>query len=184
MKVFLDMDGVLVDFINGACRAHQVHNPYERDPQQSAGVWDIERLVGMSVDEFWPPLGKDFWANLNWMPDGQAILAAVEQKFGRDNICLLTSPCDTDGCADGKLAWIRRHLPEYRRRYFLGPPKEFAASANRILIDDSDHNCERFGDEGGSTILIPRPWNQLHHKASHDPAATWLRRTLGLPTFM
>lgn len=157
LKCLLDMDGVLVDFVKGAAKVHGF-KPEDVD------CWDFPAKFGIAKADFWGVLGSDFWAELEWSVDGKAILEAAERTFGKENVCLLSSPCDTIGCTDGKVRWIREHMPNYRRRFLLGPAKEFAASPNRWLIDDYEGNIESFTKAGGNAILVPRPWNALAGK--------------------
>lgn len=162
MKAFLDMDGVLCDFVSAACSFHGRENPYLDYNIAAHGEWSLEKLLNIEPERFWRPLGYHFWRNLHWTPDGKKILDIVESIFGRENICLLSSPCDTTGCVQGKLDWIAEQMPDYRRRFLIGPPKEFAAGPNRVLIDDSDLNFQKFTDAGGKAFLVPRPWNRHH----------------------
>lgn len=160
MKCFLDLDGVLVNFVGGACRHHRVATPYTRP--ESLGEWDCVKLLGMDDGQFWRGLGFDFWRLLDWMPDGRDILAVVENTFGMDNVCLLTSPSDNHGSVEGKRAWVKFHTPSYFRRLIVGSAKEFMAGPDRILIDDSPVNVGKFTASGGTALLVPRPWNHRH----------------------
>ncbi|MEN6532315.1 MAG: hypothetical protein ABFD89_01545 [Bryobacteraceae bacterium] len=164
MQCLLDMDGVLVDFVSGICAAHQVASPY---PANNGDYVAIERIVG-SATKFWAPANTaEFWDELEPMPDFKEILAAVEGAFGRENICILSSPSLSELCIVGKLRWIARHMPDYKRRFLFGPCKEFCAAVDRVLIDDADTNVKRFGAAGGQTILLPRPWNSDHLLSLH-----------------
>lgn len=164
MHVLLDMDGVLVNFVEGLCRALGKTNPYYPElAPGAAGVWNFWTLLGVSVDEFWAPArNTSFWTGLDFMPDGLEILAAVEQAAGPENICLLSCPSGDPAAAAGKVTWIAEHLPQYRRRFLLGPAKEFCAGAESLLIDDRDDNVIAFAKRGGRMILVPRPWNSMH----------------------
>lgn len=144
-RALLDMDGVLVDFVAGVFR----HRGLPRVPVQ----WDF-----VTPSE-WESFGFDFWANLELTPEAGEILRATITAFGLGNICILSSPCKTAGCMEGKLAWLRKHLPSFSRRFLFGPAKEFCAGADTVLIDDSDANVNKFGLAGGHTILVPREWN-------------------------
>jgi 5'(3')-deoxyribonucleotidase len=162
MKAILDMDGVLVDFVNGSLRHHGLTlDPYP------VGKWNFVLDLDITEKEFFQSLGKSFWEHLDWMPDGKEILAMVLRNFRPEDVCLLTSPCDTEGCIDGKRAWIAKHMPDFSRRVLFGSAKEFVAGPQRILIDDSDSNCEKFVKAGGNSVLVPRIWNKDHgHPAS------------------
>lgn len=166
MKCFLDLDGVLVNFVGGACKFHGKPNPYDRP--ESHGQWDCVELMGMRQYDFWHGLDYHFWKGLEWLPDGRRILDVVESVFGVENVCLLSSPCDTFGCADGKRAWVQDNIPRYSRKLILGSAKEFMAGPGKILIDDYPDNIIKFSQHGGETLLVPRPWNHLHKQNTLD----------------
>jgi len=160
MKIFMDVDDVLADFVGGMCRLHDKENPYaEPLDTESAGVWEIEKLLGLTVEEFWTPAGGKFWGGLELMPDGKSILSLAENAVGAENVCLLTTPPLNPESASGKIWWIERCLPNYNRRFLIGPPKQFCAHKDAILIDDADHNVDAFVKAGGKAILVPRAWN-------------------------
>ena len=159
MKCLLDMDGVIVDFVGGACSYFDIDNPYSSGHH---GYNDIVLRTGLTDEEFWNHLGANFWANLNPTPEWQDILEIVESRFGIDNVCLLTSPCTNVECMEGKMRWINKHMPQYSRRYLMGPCKEFCANERHWLVDDNDNNIAIFAKYGGNTCLVPRPWNSLH----------------------
>lgn len=153
---FLDLDGVLVDFVGGAFRLHGRSVP-AADVQ-----WGFPEQLGFSgVNDpaFWEPMGFDFWAGLAWTPEGRDVLRSVEAAFG-DRVAVMTSPCDTPGAVEGKVAWVRRELPAYRRRFFVGPAKDMAAGPGKVLVDDHDANVDKFVAAGGAAVLVPRPWNR------------------------
>ncbi len=158
---FLDMDGVLVDFIGGSLKAHGI-NLHKRDCE-----WSFFNKLGLTDAQFWDPLGHDFWANLEWTSEGKELIKELEYLF-RERIVLCTSPCETPGGVEGKIAWIKRELPAYRRRFFVGPPKALAASPCKVLIDDHDLNVEAFVLEGGHGVLVPRPWNRNKHLTNDE----------------
>jgi len=162
-RILLDLDGVLVNFVGGACKLHNKPWPYTKDEQ---GSWDIESLFGMTSPAFWSPLGYEFWRNLDPYPHMHQFVEALERKFGEEHICLLTSPPKQKGAIEGKIDFIRDHLPQYRRRFLVGPAKEFCASPRHALIDDSDANIEKFRYAGGQVFLVPGPWN---HRFKEEP---------------
>lgn len=173
-KCLLDMDGVLVDFVGGACHWHGKTNPYGKPG--TAGEWDVIKLIGMEPEPFWKNLGRGFWSGLDWMHDGKFILDVVEEAFGADNVCLLTSPCETDGCIDGKRDWVKAHMPSYSKRLLVGSAKEFCAGPDRLLIDDHPGNVTKFKAAGGSACLLPRPWNDLYKDAADGLIDGWLSK--------
>ena len=159
--IFFDMDGVLADFVSGTFAAHGKSIPVE------TVEWGFPVQLGfdgVNDPRFWEPFGRDFWANLSPYRDGLELLRAAEGLIGPEQIALLSSPCDTPGCADGKRDWVAKHLPAYRRRLFLGSAKELFAGKQKVLVDDHDPNCEKFAAAGGHAVTPPRPWNR------HKPA--------------
>jgi len=157
MRCFIDMDGVLVDFVGGA----QAFYGRKLDPYP-AGDFDIVKALGMSSREFWNGLDESYWANLPMLPDAALLLQLLEQSFGTMNLCLLTSPSRDPRSLSGKLRWIQKHLKKFERRFLIGPPKEFCAHPGSILFDDSDGNVDQFRRAGGAAVLVPRPWNRDH----------------------
>lgn len=161
MKLFIDMDGVLVDFVNGACKLHGIPNPYD-DGTCPVGQWDFVKTLMMSEEEFWKGMEEDFWAGLDPYPEAMKVIDYLKARCGIDNLCLLTSPSYNEGSPTGKLRWIKKHLPEFYRRVLIGPRKEFCAHKDSVLIDDGSHNIESFDSHSGYGILYPRMWNKLH----------------------
>jgi 5'(3')-deoxyribonucleotidase len=165
MRCFIDMDGVLVDFVGGALRAH--NRQMENWPP---GEFDMPKVLKMRCQDFWAPLtGAKFWAELKPTPEAHELIALLEARFSSRELCILSSPTTDPQCLAGKLQWLCRRLPGYERRYLLGPEKHYCASPDCLLIDDADHNVDRFREAGGCAILFPRPWNRLH--AVPDPLA-------------
>lgn len=173
-KCLLDMDGVLVDFVKGICELHQKEDPFKKGYQG----WDMIAEFGMSPSEFWNPCGREFWKNLDWTEEGKEIVAFAEETFGTKNIALLTSPCATDGCIDGKMDWIKKNLPQFRRSFLVGPAKHFCAAPNHFLVDDHDGNIAEFNADHGNGILVPRVWNENRDKG--EPLAYIKQRILSV----
>lgn len=175
--IFLDMDGVLVDFAGGALQAHNKELDYENIS------WGFYEQVGLTEAEFWKPLGYDFWRTLSWTMEGKLLLTALEQLVGEENVILLTSPCETPGCIDGKMAWIKREMPSYTRRFLIGPPKYALAAPGKVLVDDYPGNINKYVKAGGHGVLVPRPWNDLNnlaHKTGFDVTDVLERVQVGL----
>lgn len=155
MKILLDLDGVIVDFITGAFEAHGITHLEQKDVR----YWDIKKLLGMGSEQFWGEFDEDFWVGLkmyDWADE-------VFELLGEYDVCLLTSPGWRG--AGGKQQWIRKNLPGYfkNNRYLIGPAKEFCASKDTVLIDDYEGNCNKFEFAGGHAILFPQYWNGCRH---------------------
>ena len=171
MRCYLDMDGVLCDFVGGVCQALGRRNPYSE--ARSAGEWEVGRLLNVPPEAFVDVMSDpSFWAELEWTDDGPEILRLVIGEFGRSNVVLLTDPSDFDAAAVGKLQWVRRNVPWLRvyicnatrpcSREWIGSLKAFLANRDTVLVDDNDQYVEAYKDRGGPAILLPRPWNSRH----------------------
>lgn len=152
MNIFCDLDGVLVDFVGGALAIHRKTIP------PHAVRWNFPQQVGIPEADFWRPLGREFWAGLGWTVEGPSLFDYLWDNHKAD-LAFLSAPCNTDGCCDGKLDWVRRETPEMAKRLVLASCKDVFAHGDALLIDDYDGNVVLFRAAGGNALLVPRPWN-------------------------
>lgn len=168
MIIFLDVDGVLANFVAGACAAHE-RSESETLAGWPRGTYDIVDVWGMTQEEFWSPIdaaGEDFWAELPLLPHAHDLVDGLS-RLGR--VVLLTSPSKHPGSHSGKCMWIQKHFGREHREYLIGPAKSSCAHRDAVLVDDYDRNVDDFVKHGGWGILFPRIWNRRH--AIHDRAA-------------
>ena len=159
MKVFLDMDGVLVDFRRGVGEVFG-----RNDLSNSWAFW--ENWEGVTTKEISDICDKHFWWSLNWTPEGMGIYQTTIRKFLVKDIYLLTAPMPNLDSYTGKALWVNKHMPIYKNRLIVTPaPKFLLAGPNTLLIDDKDENVEEFRAAGGQAILVPRLWNKMHENA-------------------
>lgn len=161
LKCFLDMDGVLDDFVGAACEVHGRPSPYNM--ATSWGIFEIEKLWGIGLEEFWKPIvdTPGFWRNLRKTPEADEIVSLVENKFGSENVAILTDPSVHDmKSVEEKQQWIEKFYPQFRDRIIFTGAKEFLAGPERVLVDDKSRNIAKFMGAGGrAAITVPRPWN-------------------------
>jgi hypothetical protein len=151
MKVFVDMDGVLVDFIKGLDQLTGRKGPYP------PGEYDLTKVYGPTIWLTLVNVGWRWWKNLDKTPESDAIMKTLNSYDSY--IC--STPTEDPSCIKGKLAWIQLHYPHMVSRYVFTPRKSLLAAGN-ILIDDSDMNCSDWTLSGGYSFLVPRSWNVLH----------------------
>lgn len=171
--IYLDMDGVLVDFVDGCIDLFFGSDSLKKTlmcnwVMDHGGVYDIERVfsrwIGETItgDQFWKRIdghSPSFWADLQTYP----------HTINLYNLCLnlaptyiVSSPTRDPRSVQGKLKSIQRIFGPRFRQYFLGPHKHRMAMPGALLIDDSDFNCHEFTEAGGEAILFPQPWNAYH----------------------
>lgn len=136
-KIYVDMDGVIVDFDGG-----------------------YEKLTGITTKEadkkgpefFWKPISKagaKWWITLKWMPDGKQLWDYVK-KYNPE---LLSAPSREEASRLGKRVWVKRELPGVKLILRSADKKQEFASPNSILIDDREKNIEQWKNAGGIGIL-------------------------------
>lgn len=160
--LFIDMDGVLIDFFTAALRTHGRHD-FADLSRWPPGEWEIANVIGISIDDFWAKIDADphWWGNLNAYEWFSPLLSLVESHVG-DNWRLLSTPSRHHHSAAGKWLWVDMIIGNQHDRLTLTKEKALLAGPGRVLIDDSDKNCEEWEAAGGRAILFPQPWNKNH----------------------
>lgn len=167
-RVYLDMDGVLVDLTPIVCEKLSV--PYR--PEIFKGDYSLEKVLNLPCEpgEIWKhyeyTFDENFWANLPFTNDAFCIREAVEKIVDVKNIYLLSKPTGIKGCLEGKQCWINRYLPSFSKKTIFTYNKSFIATTNSLLIDDSDKQINSWRAAGGQAILYPRPWNSQWKEAN------------------
>lgn len=167
MTVFVDMDGVLVDFVGAVCRL------FHKDPEQLP-EWDWSKGRSLHVplglekeSDMWEVIdrhGPSFWASLEPYPWWRELLHWCGQ-LGKTYLC--STPSLSNYSVDGKLLWIHKHLGKLFRNYiFTAAPKHLLANSRSVLIDDYGSTIEKFCKAGGHGILFPQPWNDAPTKGN------------------
>lgn len=153
LHILLDSDGVLANFVDGALEAHGRSS----DGHDSIIQWDIADLWGITDEEFWKPLrGRDFWYNLKPYPWAKEMVTKIKER-GLE-MTIATSPSSDTECTGAKLEWLHDNLGIKMKDVMVGSKKWLMAKGN-MLIDDSNANCDKFINNGGSALVFPQPWN-------------------------
>lgn len=141
--IYVDLDGVLVDFDNGF-------------KQISSGLDKFEYINIHGVEGMWKLInsyGEEWWANLNWMPDGTKLWAAIENK----NVKILTSGSTRNTgtmAINGKKKWVSNHLGAVETIVVNNShDKQKYARPGDILIDDLYSNINEWNSKKGTGIL-------------------------------
>jgi hypothetical protein len=150
--IFLDMDGVLCNFVEASLIAH--NRPEKHD---DVTTWEYFKSWGISDKEFWDKCsGVEFWANLKEYPwAGQ--LVATSQMLAEHYF--LTAPTSTKRpeCIAGKEAWLMGDSLRMIPTEF----KHLIAAPGRVLVDDSAKNIENWIEHGGIGLGLKQPWNKF-----------------------
>lgn len=154
MIVYLDMDGVLADFVSAAIKACRL--PIEHDKVEA---WNFFEQDMLTESDFWSIIDHTpgFWDNIAPYWELPKIKALIP------NAIVCTRPSKHEGCASAKLRWLRRYWnPQIDFDHIhMTAAKWQLAGPDRLLIDDNDEHVAEFMSMGGPAILYPRPWNSL-----------------------
>jgi len=171
MQLMLDMDGVITDWVRAAHRIHGREHLLEDGYPYLRGKYnwyrDDPRWADMTLEYFWAAMGEGFWENVvEWDPSGKLRLSQAEAFFGKENICIVTGPppciqtsTAITGSVRGKWKWIAREMPDYTNRVIFTHEKQWLATPDRTLWDDSPNQVKKFKEAGGNVVLIKQPWN-------------------------
>ncbi len=162
---YLDMDGVLVDFVSGALRAHG-RAIY---PKKVRYEFPVDLGFKSPHDPaFWNPLGREFWSSLDWTGEGKELLAGLELIFGERIVLVTSPPLLPLGAVDGKEQWVQRNLPAYMDRLVITRAKYLMAGPAKLLVDDNNDNIVQHYAGGGRVVMVPRPWNARRHQTDDE----------------
>lgn len=149
MKIYLDMDGTLVDFVS------QVNK---------CGFWrtDKENKVDWKKVK---AMGPRFWSEMDWIPGAEYFFKElnVYSKDGYFEIYILSS-IDFQQCINGKIQWIKNHTDfPLDKVIFVTEPedKEQYAASDAFLIDDRKKSLDPFAAAGGNAIEFNGDWNYV-----------------------
>ena len=175
LKVFLDMDGVLVDFVGGLHRALGVSFDPKNYPYPASKYDMFEDLCARSDGKvnmsnlYRACDAAEFWANLEWDPVGNQILATIADVLGdMKDVIICTSPMTNPDAWKGKIQWLNKNAPEIKNISITTASKHLYAKPGHVLIDDKDSNIDQFVEHGGAGFLVPQPWNSARDNYDMD----------------
>lgn len=154
--IYIDMDGVIADFVSSALAVHN----FPKDMYKPCGDYHMENQLGVSQREFWDKIdkaGEDFWVNMepfSWTEDLIKVVSDLDEWM------ILSAPSRNPQCLSGKMRWLHKQFGSKFHDVIFCPAKKkyLLADDFSILIDDSDKNCSDWGER--FSILFPQPWNK------------------------
>ncbi len=162
--IYLDMDGVCVDFVSAGLRANcfDPGDIFMKWQQEHLGDYHVHQVLGIPAHAYWnaiSALGAAFWSNLAeypWFWELYNTLAKIAP------VIFLSSGTREPATLTGKLQWLQDRFGATYRHYIFTPQKQQLASGNALLIDDYDRNIDDFTAAGGQAICFPQLWNRNH----------------------
>lgn len=169
--IYLDIDGVLADFIGGVGNLFNRPDLVENWPQPKDGrhIYEVGEALGIHEHNIWSEIdyeGEHFWMGLSVYPWTRTVYEACA-RYGQ--VFLVTMPSHVGVSYLGKHLWIGTklyrmlgELPGLSDRVIMTrAPKSLLSRPGTILVDDNEANCVDFVGDGtrGHAILFPQPWN-------------------------
>ncbi len=184
MRILLDLDEVLTDFVGGSCRSFRVDKAKVLEnwtPGEWSCVEPIAKAKGFRLTDefFWAVIhqqGEAFWENLEPLPWAAQVLDLVKSLTDDWHIISAPSLCPTS--YGGKVKWLKKYFGKDFDRFAITPHKHIFAGKGTLLIDDRESNVTDFIAAGGDALVFPRLHNSLY-TLRNDPVGH-LRRMLSL----
>jgi 5'(3')-deoxyribonucleotidase len=157
VKLLVDVDGVLADFVSGLC-ARLKERGFTRTPEDIRS-WSLEdSLTAEEVRECMHIMSvPGFCRSLEWYEGAKDFLRLLR---GAGDVFAVTAPFDASETWEReRKAWLESHIP---RKQVLPISGEFKRLVRGdVLIEDHPGTaCEWLEDNpSGVAILIDRPWN-------------------------
>lgn len=152
--IYIDIDGVLADFVGAVLSMHKSYS-YDEITQP-----DMAAILKISPDKFWAQIdmwGGAFWENLQLLPNAKALVEKCRELA--NHVCFLTSPSLDVNSRLGKIRWVENHFGRVDVCFSSTGKQHYAVGPRTLLLDDFDKNVDGFRAAGGFALLAPRPWN-------------------------
>lgn len=176
MRIFLDLDGVLINWSKGVCDLLKI-DPY--DPENYKILTSDQWLEGgkfgssSDVEEAVQLAGYSFWEKLEIHPWAFDLINLCKSK---GDLYFLTSASTFSVAAHAKIDFILRHFKS--TKYIITSYKYTCASPNHFLIDDMLFNIKKWNEEGGRSFHFPNQWKLLNNQISIKETLHTLSRVL------
>ena len=155
--VYVDLDGVVADFVSGLCARKGWDNPYWNE--ENHGKWEICELMGERWEDVEQELDYSFWVGLDVMDDADDIMRFA-RGLSREVAFYSTLGWGRGGAGEGKRDWVKKWFPGVSL-LLIGIGEKWEGVGAGWLLDDRGVGVREWRRRRGRGILVPRPWNEL-----------------------
>lgn len=158
--LFLDMDGVIVDFLAGL--EALLNKPRNADAEAD-GAYNLELLFDCDFATIDRAIQTTpgFWYNLPPLPG----LQGWRDLFPLFNsVHILSHPWSYPECYAEKVRWCMKHLGLRPEQVILTAEKHLLSAPGRLLVDDAVANCHAWASCGGPVVCYPTRQNRVTPK--------------------
>ena len=156
-KIYVDLDGVLVNLTKGLAAHHGIDLVKYPYPEPGTFI-SFEDWFG--VDDVFSGFGSDFWRQLPYYSWTTTLIAVLKELDVE--LIIASTPTHDGRCYLGKYNWVRNAFGTEQPNIMFGTHKGELGAPGSLLIDDFDSNCNHFKGNGGDAILFPQLWNTNH----------------------
>jgi len=157
-KLYLDMDGAVVDFKSGIRKVpDEIQRKYWDHPEDIGGIFSL----------------------MDPMPG--AIKAVKKLSEYYDCYILSTAPWDNPGAWADKVRWVQKYFGDvFYKKVILTHRKDLLSDGDSLLVDDRNtYGAEAFGTNLVSFNASKNAWNEI----THDLVSRALNQGVGLTCF-
>ncbi len=182
-KCLIDMDGVITDWVGGACDYFGVKDPYT-NPKNYAIELMHNTTSPVTKKQIYEAMeDHEFWINMKPLKHARTIVDTAYRYFGSDNVSILSKPAKSSGSVAGKFEWIQKYFPDMERKFIFGMDKSFCARRENVLLDDLSRNVKGFIKAGGIGYLFPALHNTryqeyINYMQDSDDISEWLLKEI------
>lgn len=161
-RIYLDMDGVLCDLIEGILALHN-----RLDMHGKIWNYQVGECIGLSATQMWKPvvaMGHKFWAKLKPYPWMYELVDWAKSEC--DEVFICSRPYDRSdegvacgSCLYGKTEWLKKHFGKPFDDIVFTRHKYLVSKPGVVLIDDDDGHVEPFNAAGGRQVVFPQLYN-------------------------
>lgn len=186
MKILIDLDEVCAQWSNRMVELWNAEHPDR--VVKSVGVWSTDTFLGQGSKFFVRSHMRDvdFWANLEPVPGAVAGIRTLVSEGHDVRIVTQVLPEAAGASYEGKLKWIKKHLPEFDLGHVI-VTKDKASVSGDVLFDDAPHQLSSFP---GRAVALRYEWNKdvpnVVHVDGWPEFVQWIRdyvRTENRPEF-
>lgn len=160
MEILVDLDDVCAHFVPRVLQYWNEDHPDMKKEITDITSWEIASCLG--------PGGKDFVRSIMRYNHLYEYLDPVEGAVdgmkalldkGHDVTIVTSVPRSAASAYDGKLQWVRKHMPFFPIDSVFACSKKYRVNGD-VLLDDGLHNLIPFNQKTGRAVAFARPWNK------------------------
>ena len=167
VNLYVDMDGVICNFIQSAIEAHEGVTEVGSIVPSQVDTWNLFEQYDVNRTEFFEPIiaWDGFWkyiAAYEYAEEFMSLVnAAAEESKLNVTVHFCSTPIEDPDCYAGKLQWLQDHgFMASAESLILVKDKSALIRPEAILIDDRQETVDLWRVRGGMAVLYPRQWNK------------------------